>query len=224
MLQSILQSTNELDYINHKLLLEMTLSTEIGEYEIEGRSLMYHAIKSRNPWSMQLLLDLGIDVNGKDYSGFTPLHYAVILNDFNAVQFLLSRNADISSADFNGDNLLHTAVKVHFRNTTKVQGSFVFIPLEIEDVPLCENYAVERNLEIILFLISRGIDKNARNKDGSTALHTAVIYDSLIDELLQLGFDTEAIDFYCDTPFNVAILLDRTDAATKLVTHQLSNM
>jgi ankyrin repeat protein len=99
---------------------------------------MYHAVKSQNPWSMQLLLDLGIGVNGKDYSGFTPLHSAVILNDFNAAQFLLSRNADISSADFNGDNLLHTAVKVHFRNTPTVQYSLDFIPLEIEDVPLCE--------------------------------------------------------------------------------------
>ena len=55
---------------------------------------IHYACKNKNIKLMNLLIDLGANINSQDKKGYTPLHYAVINNDERMVKHLLIRGAN----------------------------------------------------------------------------------------------------------------------------------
>ena len=62
---------------------------------------IHYACKNRNIKLMNLLLDLGANINIQDKKGYTPLHYAVLNNDERMIKHLLIRGADKKVKDEN---------------------------------------------------------------------------------------------------------------------------
>ncbi len=66
-----------------------------------------------------LLLDLGANIEARDWLGLTALLYASSSGKLDAVQFLLSRGANINAADSYGHSVLHLAAKEESVETLK---------------------------------------------------------------------------------------------------------
>ena len=64
------------------------------EVKNEKMAPLHYACKNKNIKIMNLLIDLGSDINIQDKKGYTPLHYAVINNDERMVKHLLMRGAN----------------------------------------------------------------------------------------------------------------------------------
>ena len=75
-------------YFNDKEILDA--------YEINKEKMtpLHYACKNRNIKLMNLLIDLGSNINSQDKKGYTPLHYAVINNDARMLKHLLIRGGN----------------------------------------------------------------------------------------------------------------------------------
>ncbi|KAL0257966.1 hypothetical protein SLS55_007134 [Diplodia seriata] len=83
--------------------------------------LLHVAIKAAQPLVLQLLIELGADVNfnasGRNVGGRTPLHTASFRKDPQFVEILLQHGADASTRDHSGLTALHMAVMHGFDDT-----------------------------------------------------------------------------------------------------------
>ena len=79
------------------------LDTRPGVAGANGRRPLNFAALKNDTKMIELLLELGADINRQNLSGFTPLHHAVEAEAVEAIKLLLSRGADTTIK--NGRNL-----------------------------------------------------------------------------------------------------------------------
>lgn len=109
----------------------------------------------------ELLIAKGADIKAKDSSGFTPLHFAAASGRIEVAQTLIDRGADI-----NAQSELSFDMWTPFWSFKSVMS----LPVDRRGTtPLF----FARSPEMAKFLIAKGANVNAKNKDGMTPLHTA---------------------------------------------------
>ena len=102
--------------------------------------LLIHFVEKEQLEAVKSLLGQGVDVNGQNENGWTPLHHAAIHNsNATVVEYLISQGADVNARDEVGRTPLHNA-------------------------------ALSGSVEIIQYLISQDADVNAKDNDGWTPL------------------------------------------------------
>lgn len=124
------------------------------------------------------LLDLGVDVNGKNERGDSALHLAASEGNTALARTLLDKGADVNSVcDCDG---YHSA-----RNWTALQMA-----------------AFKGHSEVVDALLAKGADIHQKNSEGATPLHLAMTGDSLpvVQALLAKGADVNARDSDGETP------------------------
>ena len=67
--------------------------------------------RGEHPEKVQRLLDLGADVNIRDYKGKTALHRAATAGFLNVMGVLLAHGAEVNTQDEIGDTALHDAIR-----------------------------------------------------------------------------------------------------------------
>lgn len=172
------------------------------------------ASKSKDSDVLTYFIKKGIDINQKDDNGKTALTNAVERNSFDIVRFLVENGANVLIDDKKGNHLTHYLINSYNSKNSK----------EFNDKL---NYLTEKGLKITqpqgngntlfhlaldkkdLGLLKKvhelGIDVNAKNKEGITALHKAAmtskdekILKYLIsigaDKTLKTDFDESALD------------------------------
>lgn len=86
--------------------LELFLNFKADVHVIDngGENLLFPAVcNTKNTIIVQLLLDLGLDVNHRCKEGQTPLHYACLdFDDLEMIKCLLKNGADINAANHKG--------------------------------------------------------------------------------------------------------------------------
>jgi ankyrin repeat protein len=93
--------------------------------------------------------------------GATPLLRAAKSGDIELVKMLVAAGADPKQTMPNGANALMYAAGLGWRNGSPIAPSF-------------DQGPDEEAIETIAFLIEQGLDLNAQDKDGNTALHAAI--------------------------------------------------
>lgn len=142
-------------------------------------SLLHQAVLGLVNRSIESVLDEDMDqINATDFYGRTALSWATWRADYRAVKALLSYKPDCSKADRDGTTpldyasrrsaqclqlLLQTDVSIHHRHR-RTRAT----PLHLAVMNLKRNYEGIKRVEI---LVKAGIDVNAQNIDGETALH-----------------------------------------------------
>ena len=156
---------------------------------IEGDSTLLHwACLQQDIEIVQMLLDMGPNLEARDNEGGRPLHRAIRDNGYSIVisKLLISSGADVNAKDDDGWTPLH--------------------------------FAVDNNsLEIAKLLISSGADLEAKDEYGRTPLHWAASGNSLAAAqlLVSSGAEVNVKDNDGNTPLELAIHLHKKSSSSE---------
>ncbi len=124
---------------------------------------------------LQALLDIGLDINSANKTGYTPLMFAAAYNSPEVVKFLIGKGADTSvKANIQDLNALHIASLFNPRpdiiDVLLVAGMNIEAKTENDHTPLLLAASDNRNLEVVERLAFKGADKGAYDAKGRTAV------------------------------------------------------
>ena len=137
--------------------------------DADGATCLHYAARNyRSTDVLQVIISLGLDVNGTNNKNVTALMLACKEGKKDAIDVLLSDGADPNIADADGDTCLHYAAR---------------------------NY---RSTEVLQAILSHGIDVNATNKCNVTALMKMCQNGNLagINVLLNAAADIKTVDSF----------------------------
>ena len=163
---------------------ENEVSIDVKLKDINGHTVL-HTLGTRPHYQgfsrcLDWLLERGCHIDVPDLHGRTLFHY-VCNSDYTyerAVTFLIERGASVTVTDNRNLNLLHMCVMPTFMRLQTTDPE--------DDFPSRENAT-----NVLQILLSLGLDINARDDIGHTALHHSIRSRNLavIEKLLQLGAD-----------------------------------
>jgi ankyrin repeat protein len=168
-----------------------------AELEAEGEPINVHplhlAAMGNHPRMAELLIDRDADIEARDRQDRTPLIVAAIYGNAAVAETLLLRRADPFAADMYRDKAIHSAVMSGDVTTVGLllaHGADVNTKSGHDgEAPLA--YAAGcGSVEMVMFLLEKGADINARDNLGRTPLQFA--HDNskgaaVVDLLQQLG-------------------------------------
>ena len=171
------------------------------------------------------LLNGGANPNAKDERGETPLHKAALANAIAMVTLLVSRGADPNASDALGETPLHTAV---YAGAGQAVRALLGGGARIEDATHRGNTALHYAARFpdgaddpstLVTLLEYGADFQARNSNGRTPLHRAVLDGGYrkVMALLDGGADPGDTDFNGGTPLHLAAYGGFPEIATALL-------
>ena len=201
-----------------------------------GRPL-HHAVRKNELPIIELLLNAGADVDGRDSGGSTPLHVAAAWNDDPAIfKVLLRAGAEVNAQDNDWNTPLHDLATRFWFNSDLVNQSVVLTQILIDagaDVKARQRHgytplhhaARSNSLAVIEILLKADADVDARNHAGQTPLHESVQGTlgpsksemETVEMLLAAGADIMARDKDGETLLHLAALDDEDPALIKML-------
>jgi ankyrin repeat protein len=88
-----------------------------------GRRPLNWAALENDAKMIELLLELGADINRQNLSGFTPLHHAAEVQAVEAIKLLLARGADTAIKNKNGQTPAEYAVATRRHRAAEALGA-----------------------------------------------------------------------------------------------------
>ena len=154
-----------------------------------GGTPIAYAAQNRQWKLFDFLISRGakIDAWQNEATLFTPLHNAALNDQKDIVSELLKRKAKVNLPNIDGYAAIHFAV-------TNREGQ----------LPTQKNLADRHSILVDLIKHEEKVDINAQDKHGKTALHIAVLQDSveMVEELLKQGADFNILDEKNKTAFD----------------------
>lgn len=148
--------------------------------------------------SIQELRQAGADINASSEDGSTPLITAVIHGSIEAIKYLVNAGADLTVTDDSGQNsLLHAIDRGHFDIARWLLQVGAILPKATSDILMLKRvfqqnewWTSQQIQDAVQILLAAGIDVNARNEDGETALAMAVTHQ--LTEIVKMLIDAGA--------------------------------
>ena len=191
----------------------------------KGYGLAHRAAGSGDVSRLNLLAELGADLNLKENRGHTPLAVAVIDNRPEAVQVLLAAGANPNIADNDGFGPLYHAVigkKNDIARTlakNSARGEQLNIRLGEKGYGLAHHAAGKGNVSRLTLLAELGADLNLQENRGYTPLAVAAIdgHHETVLFLLNAGADPNLAAADGATPLYYAVESGLADGAQMLM-------
>ena len=190
---------------------------DVNKADNDGNTaLMIAATSNRDLAAIELFIKNVKNINQQNKSGLSALAFAVRSNSPEVVAALIDKGGDVNVVDSNGDNLAYYLIQSY---TTQNASAFDIKLKILQDKGLnpaapqkngntLYHLAVAKNdLALLSKLDKLNIDKNAKNKEGYTALHKAAMSakdDSLIKHLLAKGAKKDAKTEFDETAYDLA--------------------
>ncbi len=142
-------------------------------------SLLHDAVLSGKANVLHYLLDNGFDIDAKGPEGGTPLLLAVTFGNRDAARALVLRGGDVNAADQTGMTPLSLAVKKGDRESVALFLKKGADPAAVDSrtgKSLLHEAALRGYASVVETLLAHGIQKNAKDAQGYTALSYALKY------------------------------------------------
>ncbi len=185
------------DSIKMKALLHTGAPVNVAD-EYGDNALMYAVLYSP-PDCVKQLLDKGADPNAKNRRGETPLMWSS--HDIEKTRLMLSHRANVNAVSQSGNTALLIACTGTDRqpviNLLLAHGADPLVTNNKKQNCLMRVASLGDTSTARIFL-NKGIDINAKNIDGESALFEAVKYINtpMVLWLLQQGIDANQTDVY----------------------------
>ncbi len=196
---------------------------DVHARDIHGETLLHHCSE---PDRIDVLIDLGADLNAKNSWGETPLFKAVSSGaPKELIEKLIDRGASLNVYSSYGSTCLHSALSrgdedVFFLLARR--GADLFI-LDGEGRTLLEAAVSScyKKPEIIAYLLQNGFSPNSPCKDSLSPLHLAVQEDDFetVRLLIVAGADVNFRGgrWYKETPLHLAVQREALDLVQLLI-------
>lgn len=187
----------------------------INQKNNNGDTPLHIAVANCTLECINQLLTLGAQINQPNKMGLSPLHLAVARNDSELIIRLISAGADLNSLGF-GSSFHQEVIPLQYAVMMGKLNSLNPL-VEVGDINICTtngdtlmhlatSYYNEHTIEIINFLLSRGVTHHLlTNNRGETPLHLAVKYCEapIIHRLIQVESDLQARTNTGHTPYDL---------------------
>lgn len=197
----------------------------INQAGMQGLCPLHMAVM-KNPGSktvVEVLLTNGADVNIRDDAGCTPLHYAAQIGNTEFVRMLLAKKANPNATNILGAAPLFQAVGFLHLDIVRLLldgGADPNVSTNSCETPLMAAAAAHAPADDTLItitqaLIAKGVNVNAADSHGRTALHHAN-NKAILEILLACKPDLNALDNDGWTPLHMARACDKLEVAVVL--------
>ena len=169
--------------------LEKVIDKNKDKLNTENKKGLYplHYAINNNEKLVELLIQMGADINQVDESGKAPLHHAAERKNEYVVEQLIKKGANIDTKNGDGNTPIHLASYAGDKDTTLVlveKGANLNLQNKEGNTPLL--LALSRGLEVVAkLLIEKGADTTVANISGETPLIIAVGYCPSLVKLLK---------------------------------------
>ncbi|XXQ31688.1 Ankyrin repeat domain-containing protein [Plasmodiophora brassicae] len=155
------------------------------------------------------LIDHGANVNAAGFAGKTALMHAVQCGHLGVAELLISRNADVNCVDGQGLTPLMAASaagSMQLIDLLATHGAQINVQSKTNSTALMMAVLSTQTAIVELIVTKLGAALTAQNSHGQTALHLAVRIEcaALVDKLLRLGCDPNAVDGDGKRPVDLA--------------------
>jgi ankyrin repeat protein len=185
-----------------------------------GRTpLLLVARETGNLEMARRLLDAGADVNARDRFGSTPLELSAWRGFRDVVDLLLDRGATVPADARAAGEMLAMAAERGLERLFRLLSGRVPVPTGDDGAAMLRAAAGGGSAAIVGILVGRGLDANARDRYGRTALHYAAENGrtEAVRLLLERGAQPDVRSLAGVSPLNAAEAFERTEAARVLV-------
>jgi len=188
---------------------------------------LHHAARVGAITIVKSLLDRGVNMNGGNNDGKTPLYVAAASGQRQVVEFLLDRGADPDSRNhyqldrvesLGGDWQFHHQANIfeyiwYYSTLASIRNRHGLTPLF--------GAALNGHREIVELLLARGATVNVRNPDGTTPIHYASQkgHFPVVRLLLDHGADSNSNNKDGFTPLHEAAAFGHHEIAELLLAH-----
>jgi len=177
----------------------------------DGLTLLHYAAAKGNQEAVQILLDHGVAIDSTSITGRTALFLAAAGKHAAVVEQLLGAGAAATAVSTDGGTVLHWLARVRLSAAPPAAAG-----LELCSIPPVVPQALR---EVVQLLLSNGVDVQAKDKKGATALHVAAGRDNTaaVAVLLEFGASVQAAARGGLTPLYVAVINQQVAAARLLL-------
>ena len=195
---------------------EIDAGADIDARDSNGMTALFLSLHLGSPDTTKLLLEAGADVNARNDEGLTPLHFVNIARVLKSdlyppsagylakISLLLAAGAEVNALSNDGVSVLYLVVSLGVPEAVEI---LVKAGIDVDATPngdwtalhvASASNAIEG---MIAPLLDGGANVNARRHNGTTALHTAVVFRPVdaVKFLLDAGADVDAISNNGDT-------------------------
>ena len=198
-----------------KLLLEYAVDAE----KDQRNDALWLAAQEGHDVTVQVLLDHGANVNGKDWVGSSALDWAAPGGHVKTVKLLLLHGCRVDLRDNQQNTALHWAIQYDVIVKMLLDhGADVKAENDSGQTPLCWT-ARNGPVGVARLLINFGSDVNRYDKHKCTALHGAALKgrEEMVQVLLDSGADPNQKDEHGWTFLHMAAIQGHTDLVQSLV-------
>lgn len=202
----------------------MRRGADANASDSQGNTALHRAAFTNKAAAIDALAEAGADVEATDVAGWTPLHDAAAEGSSDAVLALTRNGANPNRLDLEGRSPLHLAAEHGHLQAVEhllAAGAEAGVRFGNSECSALDFAAVGGHLDVLGVIVRRGVDVNATDSGGRTALHRAAFFNQAgaIEIIVEAGGCVTQEDGVGRTSFGVATARGSTEAAAALELH-----
>mgnify|MGYP000341217486 CR=1 FL=1 len=187
---------------------------DVNLQDANGQTPFMSAARGNDLNIIQLLLPYVDDINLQNNEGYSALTKAFGRNEVEVVELLLKNDADITVKDKDGNSLAYYLLdtfndpkEFEAKLNLLMENNIALDAIQAKGNTLLHEAVKRGNLELVKRVTAFGMDINAKNDEGNTALHLAAMKarnQQILKYLISKGADKTLKTHFEETVYDLA--------------------